>query len=661
MHNGHETERARHALWSLDAGIERAEWVRTGMAAKAAGLQFEDFDEWSSGAGNYAGKADCAAVWRSIKEDGGIKAGTLYAMAKAAGWRDEHVTQQQRPHQRRQSPAEASQQPEKGKRLPFDVQVAWKTAEAASEAHPYIERKKGSVTGLRVYRGPLCIAGQLVDGALMVPAYDMAGTLQTVQFIPPQGKKLNAPSLPMTGAFVVGRITSPGTGQRVAIVEGIGQAWSCNQAASMPAVVAFGASRMEQVARAFRERYPAARLVLVADAGKEQHCANVAKAIGGAVGWVEMPADSPQNFDCNDLHQRDGLDALAGLLRNPKMHPARFELLTPADLASLPPVRWRVRGVLPAEGIAALYGPSGSGKSFLTLDLLAAVASGRPWFGCRVKPAPVLYAALEGEAGIAQRIQAHQTKYGPLPAGFRFLLQPLDIRKEGDRADLATAAHAAGCVGGVLVIDTLNRAAPGADENDSASMGEIIGGAKALQAELGGLVLLVHHTGKDAARGLRGHSSLHAALDAAIEVSRNDDRREWRTSKSKDGNDDQGNPFRLEVVELGEDDDGEPVSSCVVMPEEPAGDAVRRVNLPSGGNQRIILDGLRELLRDSKRFGMAGAPPTRPCLELEEAIAKTRDRLAVEPDRKTERTRAAIVGLVNRRAVELREGWLWLP
>ena len=100
MHNGHDPERARRALWSLDAGAERAEWVRAAMAAKAAGLQFDDFDQWSATAGNYAGQADCAAVWRSIKEDGAIQAGTLYAMAKSAGWQ-EHNGPQQQPHQLR--------------------------------------------------------------------------------------------------------------------------------------------------------------------------------------------------------------------------------------------------------------------------------------------------------------------------------------------------------------------------------------------------------------------------------------------------------------------------------------------------------------------------------------------------------------------------------
>ncbi|MCK2086657.1 helicase RepA family protein, partial [Thauera aromatica] len=222
------------------------------------------------------------------------------------------------------------------------------------------------------------------------------------------------------------------------------------------------------------------------------------------------------------------------------------------------------------------------------------------------------------------------------------------------------AARAAGLAGGVLCIDTLAASAPGMDENTSADMGEVIAGLKALQAELGGLVLAVHHTGKDATKGLRGHSSLLGALDAAIEVTRTDDRREWRTAKSKDGSDGDAHPFRLEVVELETDEDGEPVTSCVVAPEERTADALRRVKLPQGGNQRIVYDALRDLLREARRFGMAGAPPTRPCIELEEAIEKARDRLACASDRKTERTRQAITGLVNSGALALREGWIWL-
>jgi RecA/RadA recombinase len=338
--------------------------------------------------------------------------------------------------------------------------------------------------------------------------------------------------------------------------------------------------------------------------------------------------------------------------------------MTPLDLASLPPVRWRVRGVLPFEGIGAIFGPSGSGKSFLTLDMLASVSSGGEWFGCRVKPAPVLYIALEGEAGIAQRVKAYEMKHGAVSPGFRFMLQALDIRNAGDRADLVRAIKAAGWCGGVLCLDTLNRAAPGMDENDSKSMGEVIGAAKAIQAELGGLVLLVHHTGKDATKGMRGHSSLHAALDAAIEVCRDGDRREWKMHKSKDGEDGEAHPFRLEVVEVGSDDEGEPINSCVIMPEENAGDVVRRVKHPKGANARLVWDALNGLFKANGLRRPDGVPDElpigRPVLSLDEAIEGTKNRLPCDADQRGYRARLAITSLITSDLLTFREGWLWV-
>lgn len=337
----------------------------------------------------------------------------------------------------------------------------------------------------------------------------------------------------------------------------------------------------------------------------------------------------------------------------------RFPLLSPVDLARLPPMRERVRGVLPETGLAAFFGPSACGKSFLVLDLLGAITTGRAWFGHAVTtPCKAVYLALEGEAGVSKRVQAFIARHGE-PEGLRVVLSGLDIRLELDRRELAASIKAAGMAGGVLVLDTLNRSAPGLDENDSRDMGQVIDAMKALQAELGGLVLAVHHSGKDPLKGLRGHSSLLAALDAVVEVTRQEERREWKLSKAKDGEDGKSHPFRLDVVELGEDAEGWPITSCVVEPEELPADAVSRANLPRGGNQRIVWDGLGELFRDSKDFGQAGAPPTRPCVKLEDAIHTLRDRIPCEQKRQTERTRQAFTRLIAAGLIHHREGWLW--
>jgi hypothetical protein len=419
---------------------------------------------------------------------------------------------------------------------------------------------------------------------------------------------------------------------------------------------------MPSVAEILRSHYPDHRLILVPDRGKEAQAATIARQVRGA--WVELPEDKPANYDANDFSADYGAEALAQLLEKPKTPAMRFRLLGPSELINAPPLRWLVRGVLPAQGLACMYGASGSGKSFLALDLCAAVAGGTPWFECRVTRAPVVYAALEGEAGFIQRVKAWQLhQRHDLPDGLRFIMQPLDLRNGDDLAELAEAVTTFGGARGLLVIDTLNRAASGADENSSTDMGRIIDAAKVLQSELGGLVLLVHHSGKDQTKGLRGHSSLYAALDAAIEVTRNDDRREWRIAKSKDDSDSAAHPFRLEVVEVGKHDDGEPITSCVVEPDCTPSD-YRRVIPPKSGNQKIVWDALGELLRQAGDVRPKDAPDSlpigRPTVTLESAIEGIRERLACDSKRKTERTHQALTGLQSKKLIRIERGFVWV-
>lgn len=250
-----------------------------------------------------------------------------------------------------------------------------------------------------------------------------------------------------------------------------------------------------------------------------------------------------------------------------------YKLLSATEVEALPPMAWRIKGVLPARGLAQVYGPPASGKSFLAFDMGAAVALGEPWFDYRVSQAPVTYVALEGEAGFKQRIEAwkrqHHDDYG-FPAALRLVLQPLRITKEADVQALADAIVEVAGKGGVTIVDTQNRAAPDADENHSGDMGLILEGAKRLADLTEGIVVLVAHSGKDEARGVRGHSSQLAAMDATIAVARDGDRREWVVGKSKDGVDGARHGFRLEVVKLGKDADGDERTSCVVVRDDSA-------------------------------------------------------------------------------------------
>lgn len=268
----------------------------------------------------------------------------------------------------------------------------------------------------------------------------------------------------------------------------------------------------------------------------------------------------------------------------------RFIFQTASQIRKAPPLKWRIKKLLPETGIGAIFGPSGSGKTFLAFDMAASIALGRPFYGRKVMQCPVVYVALEGGAGVSQRVQAWEQHHDqPLPDTFRVMTGTLSLLNT-DAGSFAEDLNAAGLSGGVVIIDTLNQSAPGADENSPADMGKIISNAMVVQRLTSSLVLLVHHTGKDASKGLRGHSSLGAALDVTIKVERKVVGREWSIDKLKDGDDDVSYPFKLEGVTLGVDEDGDPITSCVAI-----GDVFRtcKPKPPTGKNQIAVLEAIR--------------------------------------------------------------------
>ena len=651
-----EPERARDALTHIDAGIPRDEWVRAGMAAKSAGLSFDDFHNWSASGGNYAGENECRTVWKSIDESGAVTPATLFYIAHAQGWKDPSKSRATNSRLPIAKVEKAAQKPVKPP-VNLNADVVWARGIPATSAEAYIYRKQGKPDGLRIYpasASPLAIRGQNVTGYLVVPCWS-GGHLQTLQFIPPEkGDKLNLAGASFNdGFFTVGEIAD-----RVYVCEGIGQAWAVNKATGAAAVVCFGAGRMATVAKVLRDKFPSVGLVIVPDRGKENQAAEIAAAVVGQ--WVEMPANKPSNYDANDYLQEAGASVLAALLERPKAPAMRFKLLSGADLCNAPPMRWTVRGVLPVDGLAALYGASGSGKSFLILDMGCAVAGGAAeWFGRRVKQAPVTYACLEGEAGMGKRVKAWSLHHGkPIPDALRFITEPFDLLS-GDVPELAKGMIAGGGAGGVVIIDTLNRAAPGADENSSVDMGNIIAAAKQLQSLIGGLVLLVHHTGKDTTKGLRGHSSLYAALDCAIEVIKTDTRRAWSVAKSKDDVTGDAHPFKLEIVSVANDDVGQEITSCVIVPDESA-EAIEKAKRPTlRSNQKIANEALGDALKKSPHFGKDGAPIGRPCIQYTDAVAIVAERIPADAKHKTTRAKIAITGLVERGYLAMKGDWLW--
>lgn len=341
---------------------------------------------------------------------------------------------------------------------------------------------------------------------------------------------------------------------------------------------------------------------------------------------------------------------------------ARYKLLSSTEIRSLQPLQWRVKGILPATGIAALFGPSGSGKSFLAADLAAAIALGLTWFGARTCQAPVLYVMLEGEGGIQRRVAALELARGPLPADkFSLVMQPFHLTVVQDVADLAAVVPD----GAVVFIDTLNRAAPTADENSSKEMGLILQGVKQLQADTGGLVVVIHHTGKDPTKGMRGHSSLHAALDAAIEVERDSaGKRRWSVAKAKDGEDGKQFAFRLKQHLLGQDSDGDDITSCSV--EQDASTIFVKPE-PRGVQQKLAMKVVKSALAGPQAStGVTGCPSGARCMTVEDAVAAVASSLTtVASNKRKNEARRLVTALTMGGYLESvidgnGEGWCWI-
>jgi hypothetical protein len=274
----------------------------------------------------------------------------------------------------------------------------------------------------------------------------------------------------------------------------------------------------------------------------------------------------PLNSEHIDFKQSAATEEAAIKARQP-----HYRMLTAIDLSQLPPLRWRIRDVLPETGLSMLLGESTAGKTFVALDIAAHVSLGLPWHGIKTYKAPVVYVGLEGERGIQRRIHAWEKHYRQaLPDNLRFVLQPFNMLQITNLADMVSAVLDAGGKGGIIIVDTLNRATPGADENSSVDMGNTIAAAKELQSATSGMVMLVHHKGKRDSAGARGHSSLYGALDAAIAVNNKGGQRSWSTAPLKGGKTKDGEAitknFELKRVSLGVDEELLSINSAVVMP-----------------------------------------------------------------------------------------------
>jgi hypothetical protein len=192
------------------------------------------------------------------------------------------------------------------------------------------------------------------------------------------------------------------------------------------------------------------------------------------------------------------------------------KMLTPAQMAALPPPEPLIKGLLDLDSLAWMIGLPGSFKSFIALDLAAHVGTGLPWRGMQVTQGPVVYIAAEGTRGMGKRIRAWEKKYGHM-GDVRFLPLPIKIR---DAVAWQTLIEACRIIRPVLVvIDTQARVAAGIEENSNTEMSAAIESFDAIKVATGACVLVVHHTTKSG-DSTRGAGAQDGAQDTRIKLER---------------------------------------------------------------------------------------------------------------------------------------------
>lgn len=288
---------------------------------------------------------------------------------------------------------------------------------------------------------------------------------------------------------------------------------------------------------------------------------------------------------------------------------------------------WLVKGLLPNRGLGLLIGESQAGKSFLAIHAAVCVARGLPFFGKKTKPGAVLYIAAEGGSGVLPRIQAadeamggtmpanHLLRAGAAPlarAPIKVVVETPNLSRDGDPAALARTLRAAardiseaGYTLALVLVDTWHASLGGADEQAAADAGHALKPFREAVEELGVFTLIVHHPGKDLERGARGSSALRAAVDTELEIrvpgfdgpkaKPAAIARRVTLTKQRDGAVGEDFHFRLNTVQLGRDDDGDPWTTCTVLPcDAPAGDGVKPKGKHDARLDRALTSSLAE-------------------------------------------------------------------
>ncbi len=341
-----------------------------------------------------------------------------------------------------------------------------------------------------------------------------------------------------------------------------------------------------------------------------------------------------------------------------------------------------IEGLLCDAGMSVIYGESNCGKTFFMSDIAYHVAAGRAWRKREIEQGGVIYVALEGGFGIRNRLAAlrqHYNETSPIP----FAIVPCSVNLLDANADTAPlialiqqAAEQIAVSVRLVIIDTLSRAMNGGNENAPEDMGKIVSSADRIREQTGAHVAFVHHSGKDQARGARGHSLLRAATDTEIEITRTEGSTfsTATVKKQRELEIDGEFVFELKQINLGLNKRGKEVTSCIVVEAQSApDDAGKQTRLSD--MERGFLTEILELFNRGENIELVEPEPGMPTLrtlkrailrdwlikrgKLDVTVEGNGDRYAMSGAEK-QRLYRVLNALVNKGIIAMNQERLWL-
>lgn len=239
-----------------------------------------------------------------------------------------------------------------------------------------------------------------------------------------------------------------------------------------------------------------------------------------------------------------------------------------------------VKDVLQQCGMGLMIAPEKGGKSFVAIELGVYIAAGmEEWHGRRIAKAcrgrPVIYISGEGAAGFRQRKKALAKHLGR--SASQLAEMPFyDLQVAPNLSDSDTIINLINDIGLIgkpvlIVIDTLARTIY-ADQNDNEKMAFYVANCAKLQDHFGCSLLIVHHIPKASKSGPPGQVTpmgsvvLPASVDSCLKISNHENGEKLlEVFFAKDIVCGIIMKFKLKQVEVGVDDEGETVTSCVIQ------------------------------------------------------------------------------------------------